>query len=104
MSIDYKVVKASDGTQFAEGRLAAPFSVPPGETVNAQSEVSLSFKGLGAVGKSLMVRGKTSYRVSGVMTVGFMGKDGSSITFPFSSEGEFALFDREAQQDGSGKK
>lgn len=97
----YKIVKSSDGTQFAEGRLANPFSVPPDSSVNAQAEVSLSFSGLGSVGKSLLRRGKTAYRASGTITVGTRG---GPMNFPYRSEGEFAMFDgKTLPQVGSGK-
>lgn len=91
--LTYNVTKTSDGTAIASATFPKGFVVPASKSTTTTASVKISYAGIGAAGKSLLRRGKVSYKVVGTLSVGTGGKK-TVLKIPYSCQGEFNLLDK----------
>lgn len=92
--IIYTLTKESDGTVLADGVSRQLVTLPAGEPFT-KITIPMSFKywGLGAAGKSIMRRGKTTVIVKGEMTFRAPMAPGGTATSHFEDTVQVALED-----------
>lgn len=80
-----------DTVPVAAGELTERFRVPARDSAVVRLPLSVSFRGLGAAGRSLLMSGTVPYRVRGALTV---ATPIGSFTHPFDRAGQFSAAPR----------
>lgn len=80
-----------DTVPVATGELTERFRVPARDSAVVRLPLSVSFRGLGAAGRSLLMSGTVPYRVRGALTV---ATPIGSFTHPFDRAGQFSAAPR----------
>lgn len=80
-----------DTVPVAAGELSERFRVPARDSAMVRLPLSVSFRGLGAAGRSLLMSGTVPYRVRGALTV---ATPIGSFTHPFDRTGQFSAAPR----------
>ena len=86
-SFHYHIIKRSDKTEIAEGSGEPFVARGNGHITDVITPVKLSFGGIGAAGKSLVLRGRTDIMLSGkIVFESPVSKKHGSVTVPFCAE------------------
>ena len=89
-SIEYKLQKASDNTLLAQGTYPK-FTIPALETFKTTIPITFTYMGIGAAGKSLILRKQTTVVVLGDVTVEAPLLKEKEVKVPFSMESTIAI-------------
>ena len=84
-SFTYRVTKKSDGALLTEGT-GVPFAAPGNKKTEVVTPVNFTLGGIGAAGKSLLVRGKTEIIFAGTLVFDAPWTRKGQVNVPFSGE------------------
>jgi LEA14-like dessication related protein len=87
----YELTKSSDGAMLAEGIFRQQVTLKASDTTRIKIPVTFKYWGLGAAGKSLVTRGKTSVLVKGEITFQAPMAPGGTATSLFQDEVELDM-------------
>ena len=93
--IIYTLTKESDGTVLADGISRQQITLQAGDTAGTTITIPMSFQywGLGAAGKSMVTRGKTSVEVKGEISFRAAMVPGGVATSQFEDTVQLAMED-----------
>jgi LEA14-like dessication related protein len=89
--IIYELTKGSDGAKLADGVSRQQVTLKASDTTRITVPIEFKFWGLGAAGKSLVTRGKTTVLIKGEITFQAPMAPGGTATSPFQDEVELDM-------------